>query len=201
MSTTLEDALEEEAYARMVDDVISAHKDDIISDFVSERMKSYYLNNPHLTAPAEAAIEEAYKLIDVSPTASLVFSSSAIEITLRDVLLKPIAAGMVHDEDTGPLIADLVIEHRHFTKLLFNILENYGLNLKQDTRPGSGKNLWSEMEEIKTLRNKILHQGEKATLEMATLSLEISVALLHRLFPHLRKAIVGHLGRPADRDI
>ena len=43
MSTTLEDALEEEAYARMVDDVISAHKDDIISDFVSERMKSYYL--------------------------------------------------------------------------------------------------------------------------------------------------------------
>ena len=61
MSTTLEDALEEEAYARMADDVISAHKDDIISDFVSERMKSYYLNNPHLTAPAEAAIEEAYR--------------------------------------------------------------------------------------------------------------------------------------------
>jgi len=125
---TLGDAWQEEAYDKMVAEILASHKEEIIDEFVSERMGSYYRSHPDLTVPAEAAIEEARNLIDVSPTASLVFSASAIEITLRDVLLKPVAFGMVHDENTGLLNADLVVENNRFKTLLLTILEDYGLS-------------------------------------------------------------------------
>jgi hypothetical protein len=191
VSMTPEDAWQEEAYDHMVAEILESHKDDIISEFVSERMASYYRSHPDVTAQAQSAIEEAHGLIDVSPTASLVFSRSAVEITLRDVLLKPVAYGMVHDETAGLLIAELVIGNRHFTKLLFSVLENYGLDLKRAVRGGSSKSLWAEMEEIKETRNRIVHYGEKASHDIAKLSLEIATILLHKLYPHLRSAITG----------
>ncbi len=104
MSITPEEAWQEEAYDRMVEEILESHKEDIIDEFVSERLASYYRNHPDLTVPTESAIKEARHLLEVSPTASLVFSRSAIEITLRDVLLKPVAFGMVHDEKAGSLI-------------------------------------------------------------------------------------------------
>ena len=108
MSMTWEEAQGEEAYDRMVEEILSSHKDeiideflqshkdDIINDFISERMTAYYRNHPNLTVPADRAIGEAQRLMEISPTASLVFSRSAVEITLKDVLLKPVAFGMVH---------------------------------------------------------------------------------------------------------
>src|SRR5271157_5038433 len=89
---TPEDAWQEEAYDRMVAEVLNAHKDDIVNESVSERMGSYYRDHPDLTAPAEAATEEARNLVNVSPAASLVFSRSAAEITLS---VRPRIAGVV----------------------------------------------------------------------------------------------------------
>jgi hypothetical protein len=200
---TWEEAQEEEAYSRMVDEILASHKDDIIdefltehkddiiNEFISERMNSYYLNAPNLTAPADMAIEEAQKLIDISPRASLVFSVSAIEITLRDILLKPVAIGMIHDDDTAPIMAEFIIRSNSFTKLLLQILEQYGLDLKQVRRRGSDKKLWMEIEEVKEHRNNILHRGGTASQEVANLSLDIAISVLRRLYPALRKAVVG----------
>jgi hypothetical protein len=101
VSMTWEEAQAEEAYDHMVEEILSSHKDeiidkfleshkdDIIDEFISERMTAYYRHHPNLTVPADTAIGEAQKLIEISPAASLVFSRSAVEITLRDVLLKP----------------------------------------------------------------------------------------------------------------
>ena len=203
MSMTWEEAQEEEAYSRMVDEILASHKDDIIDefltkhkddiieDFISERMNSYYLNTPNITAAADIAIQEAQKLIDISPRASLVFSVSAIEITLRDILLKPVAVGMVHDDNTGPIMAEFVIRSNSFTKLLLQILEHYGLDLKQVTRRGSDKKLWVEIEEVKQYRNNILHRGDSASQELAKLSLEIAIMLLRKLYPALRQRVVS----------
>jgi len=200
---TWEEAQEEEAYDHMVEEILSSHKneiidefleshrEDIIGNFISERMTAYYRHHPNRTVPADTAIGEAQKLMDISPAASLVFSRWAVEITLRDVLLKPVAFGMVHDENNDWLIAELVIGSRNFTRLLFNVLEDYGLDLKQIRRPESNKKLWQEMEEIKETRNKILHSGGTASRDAAELSLEIAIMLLRTLYPELRKCIVG----------
>jgi hypothetical protein len=202
MSMTWEEGYEEEAYSRMIDEIIASHGDDIndfiathkneiINEFLLERMNSYYRDHPNLTASADTAIEEAQKLIDISPRASLVFSLSAIEITLRDILLKPVAVGMIHHDEIGPLIADFVIRSNCFTKLLLQILEDYGVDLKQFTRTGSGKKLWAEIEEVKKSRNNILHHGQDVSKDDAKLSLDIAVILLRKLYPTLKKRVVG----------
>ena len=51
--------------------------------------------------------------------------------------------------------------------------------------------MWEEMEEIKQIRNKILHGGGTASRDAAELSLEIAIMLLRKLYPELRKCIVG----------
>lgn len=203
MSMTWEEAQEEEAYSRMVDEIIASHKDDIIDDFLAEnkddivneflgeRMNSYYKDNPNLTVAADTAIAEAQKLIDISPRASLVFSISAIEITLKDILLKPVAVGMVHDDNTAPIIAEFVIRSNSFTKLLLQILENYGLDLKQVIRPGSDKKLWVEIQEMKEVRNVILHNGGTVSKDVAESSLDIAMLLLNKLYPALRRCVLG----------
>ena len=104
-------------------------------------MASYYRNNPDLSAAAESALAEARFLLSSNPTASLVFSRSATEIALRDVLLKPIAHGMVRDEHGGALMVELAIRNQPFTKLLFGVLEEYGIDLKSLSRKGASNNL------------------------------------------------------------
>ncbi len=191
MSMTPEDAWREEAYDQMVKEILESHREEIIDEFVSERMASHYRNNPDLSAAAESALAEARSLLSSNPTASLVFSRSATEIALRDVLLKPIAHGMMHDEHGGALMVELAIRNQQFTKLLFGVLEEYGIDLKSLSRTGASNNLWAEIQEIANTRNRILHHGgTKASNEQAERSLEIAVILLDKLYPYLRNQVL-----------
>ena len=63
MSMTPEDAWREEAYGQMVKEILESHREEIIDEFVSERMASYYRNNPDLSAAAESALAEARSLL------------------------------------------------------------------------------------------------------------------------------------------
>lgn len=105
MGMTLEEAWREEAYEPMIEEVLETHRDEIVDEFLSNRIAEYYQNHPDLAQATTSTISEARSLLNVSPSASLVFSRSAIEIVLRDVLLKPLAFGMVHDEKAGSLRA------------------------------------------------------------------------------------------------
>ena len=69
-----EDAWREEAYDQMVREILESHREEIVDEFGSERMASYYRNNPDLAAGAESALAESRSLLSFSPTASLVFS-------------------------------------------------------------------------------------------------------------------------------
>lgn len=190
MGMTPHDAWQEEAYDRMVDEILESHRDEIIDELAAERMASYYQNNPNLTEAAESALVEARSLLKSSPTASLVFSRSATEIALRDVLLKPLAYGMVHDEKAGSLLVELVIRNRQFTELLFGVLEYYGVDLKSFTREGASDNIWAEIGEIAKTRNRILHRGEKASDEQANRSIKLATILLDKIYPSLRRQIL-----------
>ena len=94
--------------------------------------------------------------------------------------------GMVHDETAGSLLVDLALRNPRFKQLLFTVLEDYGINLKEVVRNGSPDNLWTEIQEIAGIRNQILHRGEKATKEQAERSLALAVILLDKLYPYLR---------------
>ena len=190
MSMTYEDAWQEEAYDQMAREILESHREDIIDEFVAERMKSYYQDNPDLTTATETVLNEAKLLLNVSPTASLVFSRSAIDLALRDVLLKPIAFGMVHDENAGSLMVELAVGNQQFTKLLFRVLQDYGVDLRTVVRNAGTNTLWAEIKEIANIRNQILHRGQTASKEQAERSLEIASILLYKLYPYLRKQLL-----------
>jgi hypothetical protein len=183
--------MQDAAYDQMVEEILEDNKDQIIEEFVAERLGSYYTEHPDLDGPAKSALQEARVLLDVSSTASLVFSRSATEIAIRDVLLRPVIYGMVHDESTANIISELVLGNRQFTGLLFSILEKHGVDLKETTRPSSSDKLWKEIEEIKDLRNGIVHHGKKATREDAVVSLELAEIIIEGVFHHLRRRITS----------
>ncbi len=87
-------------------------------------------------------------------------------------------------------MVELALENQQFTKLLFSVLEDYGLDLKKAVRNRGSNNLWAEIQEIIEIRNLILHRGEKASKEQAERSLEIAYILLDKLYPYLRKRIM-----------
>ena len=192
MSMTLEDAWREEAYEQMADEILESFRNDIIDEFVSERTAQYYRDNPDLAEAAESSLTEAKSLLRTNATASLVFSRSATEIALRDVILKPIAHGMVHDENSGPLIVELAIGNQQFAKLLFRVLEGCGLNLKSFRREGVSDNLWNEIKEISAIRNRILHRGERASEADAARSIAIATVVLKELYPSLRNQMASY---------
>ena len=65
MSMTPEEAWQEEAYDQMVREILDSNRDNIINEFVSKRMASYYLNHPDLTSATQAALDEARSLLEL----------------------------------------------------------------------------------------------------------------------------------------
>src|SRR5579859_5601034 len=87
-----------ELYEDFARDVLSGKDDlygEIIDQFTSERLQSYYLANPNVAERALTALQEARVLKGPHPSAALIFAAIAIEVGLKDTLLKPILHGMV----------------------------------------------------------------------------------------------------------
>ena len=61
---------------------------------------------------------------------------------------------MVHDEHGGALLVELAIKNQQFTKLLFVVLKEYGIDLKSICRKGASNNIWAEIQEIANTRNQ-----------------------------------------------
>src|SRR5262245_37086737 len=81
------------------------HYEQAIKEFTAERLQSYYLKHPDMAKTAIGMLEEATSLHKKHPNAAVVFAVSAIEITIKYLLMKPILNGLVHNE----AVADLVV--------------------------------------------------------------------------------------------
>jgi hypothetical protein len=191
MSITEAEAWEEEAYERMVEDILQDRRDEIIDEFVCERTASYYREHRGLLNPAVAALDEARKLKGVSPSACLVFAHATIEIALRDAMLKPMFFGIVHDDNIGILVADMAVKNTQFRKVLFEIMKDYRTDLREIKRNNSSASIWKEMAHIREMRNKVLHRGEMASEKDAFLALEISEFIVETVFPSLQDRFIS----------
>src|SRR5437016_11002375 len=78
------------------------HRDELfqqaVREFTADRLKSYYVAQPRLALPALDSLKESQSLLASHPKAALVFAMTAIEVTIKTVLLKPIVFGLVHTE-------------------------------------------------------------------------------------------------------
>jgi hypothetical protein len=170
------------------------HKADAIEEFTYERLQSYYNGNRLLAKPAFYMLSEAQNLIEANATAGFVFGAIAMEVGLKETLLKPIVFGLVHVASSASLVTNLVMSHQsmdRYKELLLQILNDHGgVDLQSYKRPGSSKTIWEEIKNVQTKRNLILHTAQTASHEEATLALGVASTIIGELF----SAVITRMG-------
>src|SRR5262249_9445644 len=118
------------AYDEWMDELYREHKKEAISEFTTERLQSYFLDNPEVAKPSTSALSEARALKEAGfNSAAFLFAQIATETGIKFVLLKPIVSGLVHDTPTAALVSDLALGHiglDRFRGLLFEVLRRIG---------------------------------------------------------------------------
>jgi len=199
MSYDEHDAAEEEFYSQMVADFYQEHGPQIaqeaIDAFQTERLQSYFSQNPALIAPAARQLERARELrLMGAGDASIVFAASATELALKQALLKPIVFGLVQSAPAAVVIAELSLSHTaldRFKNLLLDVLSDVlGSNLRTYTHAGSAKPLWEEIRLTQDARNAVLHRGESRAAQEVNDAIRVAEAVAEALYP----AVVGAVG-------
>ena len=186
-----------ELYTDFANDLLAGRDGDLFSHvvdrFATERLQSFYLDNPDIAKPALWALAEARFFLLSHPSAALVFAVTAMEAGLKAGLMKPILHGLVHAEFAGALVADLATDSRQDKSkgLVFAILAEYGgIDLKTYKRAGATKTLWEEMADVQRTRNIVVHRAHPAEAHDAELAVDLASHVLERLFP----LIIAKLG-------
>lgn len=189
-----------ELYEEFARDLLSGKDDlygEVIEQFTSERLQSFYLTNPSVAENARVALQEARSLADLHPAAALVFAAIAIEVGLKTTLLKPILHGMVNMDSAAAVVAGLIPDQHNdsFKKVLFGILKEVGgVDLPAFKRPGCNQTLWEEIANIRSRRNEVMHAAGHVTVTDARHAIEIASTVLEVLFPR----VLAELGLKTD---
>ncbi len=166
MSNDYYDDAMNDFYDRISEELFPEHKEIAIEQFVEERMQSYYLKHPNIIKAPMDCSNHANELMHVSPQSALVMYTTAIELYLKSVLLKPVLYGMVHNENVAALIMEASTGQSGFNRYnkLLSALCLHAANIDLSSIKGmQDKPILKEAEEIQSIRNKVIHQGYKAT--------------------------------------
>jgi len=188
---------DEAEYEEFMDRLYEEHKEQAIDEFTAELLQSYYRSNCLIAKPAFDALVEARNLMKTSITGAFVFSAIAMEVALKERLLKPIVHGLVHAGSVASLVTDLVMGHRsmdRYKDLLLQILrEHGGVDLLSYKRSGSEKSIWDEIKRVQTKRNLIVDTAQVASEEEASLALNVAFTIMETLFPSVIRKMGLHL--------
>ncbi len=187
MSYTLEDAEREDGESRIISSVIDEYRDNIVAEFVEDRLASYFEEHPDLDQHARDALVEAKSLAVLSASAATVLALSSVELAIQDVLLKPVVSGLTHNPFLCNFIADLIdVRNKQTEKLLFTIMDEVGLPSLKDQALPSGRLVWKEKQELQELRNRVVHRGVKSTDDEASRALALAEYFLDDIYPKVR---------------
>jgi len=185
---------DEARYEEYMDQLYEEHKEQAIQEFIDERLQSYYGEHRLLAKQAFGALTEAKKLIHTFATAAFLSSAIAVEVGLRETLVKPIVFGLVHTLSVASLITDMVLsrpDKKKYRDLLLHLLREHGdVDLYSHKRPDSRRPIWEEIMEVKKKRDLIVHQAQTATSDEANLALGVASTVIENFFP----TVVGRIG-------
>lgn len=164
-------------------------RDEAIAAFAFERLQSYYLDHQEIRVPSLRALEKAKSLLQYDPSASLVFAITAAEVCIKNLFLRPMVYGLVHQPYAAKLIADLTVSQTgwdRFSGLLKEILRvKVGVDLNEVKIEGSATSLWGEFIGLAKARNGVVHRAEEVTSQQANAAIRIANELINVFFPKL----------------
>jgi len=192
---------DEYRYEEAMEALYAEHKEQAIEEFKDERLQAYYKDRPNVCEAPHRSLALARQLILQSPTASFIFAAVAVEVGIKEAILKPVVYGLVNSDFLAELIAGMVMSVKELHKLedlLFKILNEYGgIDIKKYRRSGSSRTLWNEITDkkkgIRRKRNRIMHYAEEVTQRDAEEALSIASSVLDELFPTLIDKLGFHL--------
>ena len=120
---------------------------------------------------------------------------AAVEYFIKNVFLKPVVSGLIHDENVGELVASIVVKSGKFQSLLFDILATYGADIRKiPLEDAPQRTLEKEINRLGDIRNKVVHRCEEASEQDANITIKIVHTLHHEVFQTLlnRLGIAGH---------
>jgi hypothetical protein len=160
MSYDPQDAAFDEMYERISEELYPEHKDQAVSEFTADRLRSYYLSNPMVMRPAVESFQEIKRLkANGHSSAVVVFCATAIELFLKATVLQPIVHGLVH----SPGLADVIVKYAvgqtgfdRYRDLLSRMYQELAkLDLAKISREGAATALIDESGLVQKLRNDI----------------------------------------------
>jgi hypothetical protein len=189
------DAAMDTMYEKIGDELYPEHRSQAISDFTTERLRSFYIDNPHVMRPAVDALLEAQKLYENGHSqATVVFAVSCTEMMFKETLLRPVVYGLVHIESLAESVVENTLSgtgYKRYTRLLSRLFTEFvGIDIQSVRRPEGQLTLLQECEAQLTLRNKIVHQGVSCSAEQARNGLDIAAAV----FNHIVTPMLHHIG-------
>ncbi|MDX8379091.1 MAG: hypothetical protein R8K48_03470 [Gallionella sp.] len=184
------------------DDIREQIHTEIISEFKTERLQSYFLSSPNIAKPAYLALEDALSLQKNGySSAAFLFAVIAIEVAMKAVILKPIVHGLVHNLPTSSLISDIVVKNGfdRIKNLLFGTLKSIvNVDLHSLCRLGSNENLWSEIIKFQKKRDFIVHRAEMPSEAETALAIKVAKEVLDNLLPQVITALGLHIHKQGD---
>jgi hypothetical protein len=179
------DSDEDETFFAEIENI----REETITEFTFEKLRSYYLDHPDIYIPVGRRLDAAKHLETINAAASLIFSLSASEVCLKNLILRPMVYGFVHQTYIAQVIADLAVSHMgwdRFRDLLESILrDKLGIDLGKAHISGTSQSLWEEFNRLVKIRNGILHRAEDTTAQEEITGLGIANELACNIFPSL----------------
>jgi hypothetical protein len=186
MSYDEHDAAMDEMYARIGEELYPEHREQAVSEFTADRLRSFYLANPMVMRPAVETLQEVKRLkANDHSAAVVVFCATAIELFLKATVLQPIVYGLVH----SPSLAEVIVKHavgqtgfdryRDLLSRMFQELAN--LDLTKVARGGAKVALIDESRRVQELRNNIIHKGLSCGHDAADDAIDVAVAVYNEI--------------------
>lgn len=168
MTYDAHDANMDEMFERMSDELYPEHKIQAIGEYTTERLRSYYVNDPTVMQPALGALREAKRLqANLHHSATVIFAASGAELLLKATILKPVVFGLVHIDSLAEIIVQNALGgtgYARYEKLLSKLFHEFvNIEIRSVRRPGAGEALLVECASLRALRNDIVHQGKVCT--------------------------------------
>lgn len=201
-------ALAEEHFAQLAEDqAYEVHRERIVEEFKAELLNEYYRSHHDLPLRSLGLLFEAKTLVSISPRAALGLACASLELTVKNLILRPLLHGVVHQGSVADLLADLTIARSAIDRLrglLADVLSAFAnIDLAKYARTGSARPLWEEMRIIQDRRNAALHRGDPIAQADADHAIAVAEHLIHDVVDrildeaHLRIDSAGHI--VADR--
>ena len=174
------DEARDNIYEVIGEELYPTHKVQAIIEFTTERLQSYYVENPRVMRPAVDTIQEGNRLQENGHSgAAVVYFVTAIELLLKATLLKPVVHGIV----LSAVLAEAFVQHLlsqpgfdRYSKLLAKLFEEI-VEINSVRRQDAQKPLLLECTDNQALWNKIIHQGASAAPEQAENARLVAVAV------------------------